>query len=147
MKNEEKTMTREARIVDKVVVKCNVPCGWVLDDPIIGRRRVLDGEKVEFDPMNGTQLHQLIQVLRVVNNPRINEQENVVKKGGQTRHTLRKKFEIVSGLESLPKVLQETRMSAMEYNPAEIEAIRSLVPDFPPFSRKMKGEKVMIVKG
>jgi len=128
--------------IKEVTVKCMSPCGWIISDNELGKRRINVNESVSFNIYDGIQLHNLIQVIRIINNPRINEVE--YKDRGSGRHAIRKKFEIVSGLEYLPKVLQVTKMSKMEYTPEEREAITSLVPDFPPFKKKEK--TVIIVK-
>ena len=130
--------------IGKVKVKCGWPSGWVIDDPELGKRRIKDGETVEFDPTDGVQLHNLIQVLRVVNSPRRNITEH--KSPDDKRlHIQKRKFEIVEGLEYLPKALQETKMSYMEYTPAERNAILSLVPDFPSFKRKER-HTIQVIK-
>ena len=127
---------------EKIKVKCMCPCGWVISDAQTGLRRVMNNETIELDPHDGGQLHTIIQVLRTINNPRVNEVEYMDK--GTRKHNIRKKFEIVSGLDSLPEVIQKTRMSKMEYTLEEREAIMSLAPDFPPLKRKEK--TVVVIK-
>jgi len=109
-KNEEtKTMNRSSKKkIGKVKVKCGWPSGWVIDDPELGKRRIKDGETVEFDPTDGVQLHNLIQVLRVVNSPRRNITEH--KSPDDKRlHIQKRKFEIVEGLEYLPRLCKKQR--------------------------------------
>lgn len=135
---------KHGKKMENVVVKCGVPCGWVIDDPTLGKRRILLGETVAFDPTDSTQLHNLIGVIKIVNSPRVNEVEDKTSTSGQIRHTIRKKFEIVSGLETLPLVIQQMKIAPQEYYPAEVEAIKLICKDFAPFKKKVK--TVMIVK-
>jgi len=139
---KEETEGKEMKKMQMVEVKCMVPNGWVITDEELGKRVIQPNEIVPFNIYDGLQLHNLIQVLRIINNPRINEVE--YKDRGSGRHAIRKKFEIASGIEHLPKVLQETKMSKMEYTPEEKDAIKSLVPDFPPFKKREK--TVIVVK-
>ena len=110
-----------------VKIKCTIPSGWTIPDPQLGTRRIVENEEVEFDIFNRQELHCLIQVLKTLNTPRINEVEY---KKSPTRHGIRKKFEIVEGLEQLPTSLQKIKFGPYKYTPEEMKAIVLLVPEF-----------------
>ena len=126
-KTEEKT--KEKKPV-RVKVLCGIPSGWSIPDKRHGRKRILQGEKVEFNIYDKTELHGLLQVLKTVNTPRINEIEYVSSRI-PLRHGIRKKFEIVGELPSeLPKVLQNIRYGRYKTTPEEEDAILTLVPTY-----------------
>jgi hypothetical protein len=123
--NEKDDMTKPS---GKVKIKCMVPSGWTIYDERIGQRIIQMGETIEFDPLKKKELHTLLQVIKIVNTPKINEIEYRDRITKRTER--RKKFEIVSGIESLPQCLQTTKLSRVKYNQEEIDAILSLVSDY-----------------
>jgi len=139
-KTEEKPKKEERRPV-RVKVLCGIPSGWSIPDARYGRKRILQGEKVEFNIYDRVELHGLLQVLKTVNTPRINEVE-YVKSRNPARHGIRKKFEIVGELPTeIPKVLQEIRYGRYKTTPEEEDAILTLVPNY--FEKVHKTVKIV----
>ena len=124
--------TESIEKIESVVVKYNGPAGWDINLAGRGKVSIAPGEEHAFNPREPTELRALLSILKEVNRPRTNYRVRLTPpKEGQQEQEKVYRFVVLSGLKSLPEVLQKHSYNASNmYTDAEKSAILSLCPTF-----------------
>jgi len=131
---------------EKVVVKYNGPSGWDLSLSGRGKVAIKPGEEYAFDPREPTELRALLGIIKEVNRPRTNYRIALKPPvEGQQEQEKIYRFELLSGTDALPKVLQKHSYTASNlYTDEEKKAILDLCPTF--FDKStMRGRMVTVM--
>jgi len=114
-----------------VEVIFNGSTGWTISYHGRGNKVIMPGETAKFNIYEKQQLHALLQVLKNVNTENINTRTIVNKQNKAKPYEYIKRWEVLNGLEHLPKVLQDIQFGENNF-PSEEEqkAIVSLVPNY-----------------
>lgn len=126
-KTEEKQETRK-----ELVVRFNGIGTWTMNCPGRGSKELTPGTVETLNLTDKYELKAALEILKQVNSPRINTQKFIVKGSADGKDTkYRTRFDVLSGIEHLPKILQEVKFKANNFpTHEEMEAVKSLVPDF-----------------
>lgn len=127
-KDKPKAEVKSPKFVEVIF---NGSTGWTIDYQGRGRKTIMPGKTEKFNIYDKQQLHALLQVLKNVNTEKINTRTIVNKKNQAKPYDYIKRWEVVSGLDNLPKVLQDITFGENNF-PSEEEqkAIVSLVPNY-----------------
>jgi hypothetical protein len=126
---KEKTEEKQ----DKVVVRYNGGAGYDINYPTRGKVSIKPGETAVFNPHDPYELDALLQIIKVINGGRINYRTKMTKPDNEGGRDMEKiyRFKIESGMELLPKILQEHKFSASNLmTDEETAAIKGICPKF-----------------
>ena len=119
--------------IGKVVVKYNGPAGYDIDYPKRGKTTIRPGESFGLRPSDPYELEALLQILKVINGGRINFRTRLSKPDAEGGRDAEKvyRFQIESGMENLPEVLQNHKFSTSNMlTETEEAAIMKICPKF-----------------
>lgn len=135
VKNDNKTDVKEEMEsrpkVETVVVQHNGTSGWAISYPGKGIKEIRPNSEEKFNPYDRHELHALLQIIKIVNTPRVNRQQYMDKSDDVQPYKVRYKFELKSGHKSLPPALQKLKYGPSDFPTDEVkEAILSLCPNY-----------------